>query len=200
MPLSGLPRAERARRGARPEARAEPAQRGRGLAAPEGLVDHRLAAARGLGLRARRARGRRSSSRTGRRSSGCASTASARTRSPSGSSRSRRWRSAAREWERRRTELDYEIDGIVIKVDSLEQQALARRAALAAALGARVQVGADDRADEAEQDRDPRRPHRRAQPVGDARAGRRSAASPSRGRRCTTRRTSTARTSARATA
>ena len=74
-----------------------------------------------------------------------------------------------------------------------------RRAARAPALGARVQVGADDRADEAEQDPHPRRPHRRAQPVGACSSRSRSAASRSRGRRCTTRRTSTARTSARAT-
>src|ERR671931_691273 len=31
---------------------------------------------------------------------------------------------ACRDWELRRTELDYEIDGIVIKVDSVEQQAI----------------------------------------------------------------------------
>jgi NAD-dependent DNA ligase len=40
-------------------------------------------------------------------------------------------------------ELDYEIDGIVIKVDASTSSA-ARRAARAAALGACVQVGADD--------------------------------------------------------
>ena len=53
----GLPRAERARCRARPEARAEPAQRGGGLAPPEGLVDHRVAPACGLGLRPRRREG-----------------------------------------------------------------------------------------------------------------------------------------------
>ena len=69
------------------------------------------------------ARARGSTSRRRRsRSSGSASTASARTRTSSGSSRSRRSRSAASSGSTRRAELDYEIDGIVIKVDSLDQQ------------------------------------------------------------------------------
>ena len=40
----------------------------------------------------------------------------------SASSRSTRSRERCREWELRRAELDYEIDGIVIKVDSYDQQ------------------------------------------------------------------------------
>ena len=53
---------------------------------------------------------------------GGASAASARIRTRSASSRSRRWRRRCAEWEQRRAELDYEIDGIVIKVDSFDQQ------------------------------------------------------------------------------
>ena len=76
-------------------------------------------------------------------------------------------------WEKRRAELDYEIDGIVIKVDSFDQQQRLGALHERPALGARLQVGADDRGDEAGEDRDPRRPHRGAQPVGDPRAGQR---------------------------
>jgi DNA ligase (NAD+) len=61
---------------------------------------------------------------------------------------------ACAEWERRRAELDYEIDGIVVKVDSFDQQQRLGRPPRPAALGARLQVGADDSGDEAPQDRD----------------------------------------------
>ena len=67
----------------------------------------------------------------------------------------------------------------MIKVDSLEQQRTARRAPRQAALGPRLQVGADDRADEAPEDPHPRRPDRRSQSVGRASSPSRSAASPS---------------------
>ena len=65
-----LPRAERAARRHGPEARAEPAQRRRRLAAAEELGDHRRPAARRLGLRHRRARGPRARRRSRRRSTG----------------------------------------------------------------------------------------------------------------------------------
>ena len=51
-----------------------------------------------------------------------ASTASRSTRSPSGVESIEEVAAACVAWERKRAELDYEIDGIVIKVDDLEQQ------------------------------------------------------------------------------
>ena len=94
-----------------------------GLAAPEGLLDHRLAAARGLGLRARRARRRAARVALGElewlREHGFRTNPFAE-RLESIEEVAKR----CADWERRRAELDYEIDGIVIKVDSLEQQAV----------------------------------------------------------------------------
>ena len=79
---------------------------------------------------------------------------------------------ACREWETRRVELDYEIDGIVIKVDSLDQQrrlgALHSRPRWARAFKWAPMTATDD----ASADPDPRRPHGRAQSVGTARTGR----------------------------
>jgi DNA ligase (NAD+) len=117
MPLSGFPRAQRAPRGDEAEARSEPAQRRGGLAPAEGLVDHGRAAAVDVGLRDRerstlelashwetlawlREHGFRTNPFAAKLDSIEAVA------------------NACREWERRRTELDYEIDGIVIKVDS----------------------------------------------------------------------------------
>ena len=81
------------------------------------------------------------------------------------------------EWEKRRLELDYEIDGVVIKVDSLDQQ---RRLGVlhSRPRWARAYKWAPMTAvDAAARDPHPGGPHRRAQPVGDHGAGRRSAAS-----------------------
>ena len=105
---------------------------------------------------------------------------------------------ACRMWETKRRELDYEIDGIVIKLDSLAQQArlgsLHERPRWARAF---------KWAPMAATTRSRRSTSASAAPARSTRGRRwsrsRSAASPSRARRCTTRRTSTARTSARAT-
>ena len=106
---------------------------------------------------------------------------------------------ACAEWERRRAELDYEIDGIVVKVDSFDQQARLGVAARAAPLGARVQVGAADRADEAAARSRSASAARARSTRGRSSSRSTSAASRCRARRSTTRRTSTARRSARAT-
>ncbi len=76
-------------------------------------------------------------------------------------------------WERRRAELPYDIDGAVVKVSSLRPAAAAGLGRPRPALGDRLQVPAHDRADDAAAHRRQRRPHRRAQPLRGARAGRR---------------------------
>ena len=169
MPLSGFRELNERVAELGPEARTEPAQRGRRLAAPEGLLDHRLAAARGLGLRHGRARGR------GARLALGGARVAARARLPHepvrraarddrGGGEALRRLGAQAHRARLRDRRDRDQGRLARAAGG------ARRAALAAALGARVQVGADDRGDDAEQDRDPRRPHGRAQPLGDARA------------------------------
>ena len=50
------------------------------------------------------------------------------------------------DWEQRRGELDFEIDGVVVKVDDLELQRRLGRRRARPALGGRVEVPADDRA------------------------------------------------------
>ena len=74
-------------------------------------------------------------------------------------------------WHQRRDQLDFEIDGAVIKVDSL---AIAGRGGLGrtgAAMGDRVQIPGDPEDDEAAGHPDQRWPHRHAQPARDPGAG-----------------------------
>ena len=60
--------------------------------------------------------------RTGRRCSGCASTASASTATSQRSTPRRRSSRSACDWQERRGALDFEIDGVVVKVDDVELQ------------------------------------------------------------------------------
>ena len=63
------------------------------------------------------ARGPRPRRPTPRRSTGCASAASRSTPTPTTTRGSSRWSKRCHWWEERREQLDYEIDGVVVKVD-----------------------------------------------------------------------------------
>ena len=80
------------------------------------------------------------------------------------------------EWERRRGELDFEIDGVVVKVDDLELQRRLGVGRARPALGGRLEVPADDRGDDAGEGDVERRQVRRPAPVRGARRRSRSAA------------------------
>ena len=80
------------------------------------------AAAVDVVLRDRRHRGARRSAPTGRRWSGCATTASASTATSSAWTARTRSSSSAWRWQERRGALDFEIDGVVVKVDDVELQ------------------------------------------------------------------------------
>ena len=119
----GLQRAERTPCGNEPEACPESAQRGCRVAAAEGFRDHRVAAARDLGLRDRPSRGARAHVTLG--NAFLAAQHGFRTNPHAERLETiEAVAKACRDWETKRKELDYEIDGIVVKVDSLGQQAV----------------------------------------------------------------------------
>ena len=172
FPLSGFRRFNEEQVAARQGAGAEPAQRGGRLAAPARLADHGGAPARRLGLRHRLPRGRRAGhalrdARVAARARLPHEPVRGAVRVDRGGREGDRGLGAAPRRARLRDRRDRDQGRRV------RPAAAARRPARAAPLGAGLQVGAADRRDEAGEDRDPRRPHRRAQPVGDPRAGQR---------------------------
>ena len=74
-------------------------------------------------------------------------------------------------WQERRGALDFEIDGVVVKVDDFELQRRLGVVGPRPALGDRVEVPADDRGHAPERDQLERRQVRRPAPVRGARAG-----------------------------
>ena len=95
----------------------QPAQRGRRLDPPARPGGHRRAAALDLVLRDRRRARRRPRHPHRASSSGCASAASRSTPTSTTTTASRGWSSAASGGRSGASELDYEIDGVVVKVD-----------------------------------------------------------------------------------
>ena len=88
-------------------------------------LDPKLAAERPLSMwcyGVGRDRGHRASRPTGTRSSGCARTASGSTATSGASTTEDEVVAQCKAWEERRGALDFEIDGVVVKVDDLELQ------------------------------------------------------------------------------
>ena len=167
----GLHRAQRApRRGRAPDVH-EPAQLGRRHDPPARPPARRRAPALDVVLRDRRHRGDRV-----REPLGVARVAAEprvprqRRRQEAAAPRTRSSPSAWR-WQERRGALDFEIDGVVVKVDDYELQRRLGVVGPRPALGDRVEVPAHHRGDEAQRDPLERRQVRRPAPVRGARAG-----------------------------
>ena len=167
-----LHRAERAPRRAGALDVHEPAQLGRGDDPPARPGARRRAAAVDVVLRHRRDRGAALRIALGERSSGCARTASASTATSSALDGEDEVVARCLGWQERRGALDFEIDGVVVKVDDLELQRRLGVRRARPALGGGLEVPADHRGD-------PRctavalerRQVRRPAPVRGARAG-----------------------------
>ena len=150
----GLPRGKRAARARRQADVAEPAQRRGRLAAAEELVDHRGAPALDLGVRHRASRGARPSDLA-------LADAAVASRARLPHEPLRRAGRVDRRGRSRVSRVGDAADGARLRDRRHRDQgrlvrpaAAARRAPRAPALGARVQVGADDGGDAAERDQD----------------------------------------------
>ena len=168
---AGLRRAQRAPRGGGPVDLHEPAQLARPARSASSTRRSPPSGRCRCGATASAPpRGSRSA-RTGRRWSGCARTASGSTTTSGGSTPRTRSSAQCLAWQERRGALDFEIDGVVVKVDDVELQRRLGVVGPRPALGDRVEVPADDRGDDAARRSVERRQVRRPAPVRRAGAG-----------------------------